>query len=188
VNAAADEYGERDAVRIFEALDAHGVEYIVVGGSAAILWGADRATRDVDCVTKQSPENFERVCGALRSLGNPRLRIEGVDDETAAELSSQLLHPDFFSRTQASTWRTNRGSIDVLASIPNLDGDPSSYEELLVNSVSTPTGSIQIQVAALDDVIDSKVHANRAKDLEALPELHELRARLEANDGPGHHA
>lgn len=93
-----DEYGVLDETRIFQALDEHNVDYVVVGGSAAILWGAQRGTRDVDCVAEPTTENYRRLCGALRQMGSPRLRIEGVDDEAAAELSKQLLHPDFFAR------------------------------------------------------------------------------------------
>ena len=37
-----DEYGDLDETRIFKALDDHEVEYVVVGGSAAILWGAQK--------------------------------------------------------------------------------------------------------------------------------------------------
>jgi predicted nucleotide-binding protein (sugar kinase/HSP70/actin superfamily) len=45
--------------------------------------------------------------------------------------------------------------------------------------VLTPTGAIRIRVASLDDLIDSKTYVDRDKDREALPELHELRRRLE---------
>jgi predicted nucleotidyltransferase len=178
VSEPSDEYGDLDVATIFQALDEHGVSYVVVGGSAAILWGAQRATRDVDCVAQQSTDNFTRLCKALSALGRPRLRIEGVDDTTAIELSSQLLHPDFFERTEASTWRTDAGSIDILASIPDLTGQPVGYEDLRRRSSRTTTGDLQIPVASLDDVIDSKTHANRAKDRDALPELRELQRRI----------
>ena len=174
-----DTSGELDETRIFQALDDHGVDYVVVGGSAAILWGAQRATRDVDCVAEQSFENHQRLCDALRQMGNPRLRIEGVDDEAAAELSKQLLHSDFFARTAASTWRTDVGSIDILNGIPGLDGKPVPYVDLRARATFAPTNELRIPVASLDDIIDSKTHADRAKDRAALPELLELRRRLQ---------
>jgi len=172
-----DEYGELDETRIFRALDDHWVEYVVVGGSAAILWGAQRATRDVDCVAEQSVENFQRLCDALKQMGNPRLRIKGVDDEAAAELSKQLLHPDFFARTAASTWRTDSGSIDILSDIPGLDGQPVPYVDLRARATFAPTSELRIPVASLDDIIDSKTHADRVKDRDALPEPEDLRRR-----------
>lgn len=175
---ATDAYGELDETEIFRALDDSDVEYIVVGGSAAILWGAERATRDVDCVARQTAENHRRLCAALKLMGNPRLRIEGVDDADAAELSKQLLHPDFFARTAASTWRTNSGSVDILSGIPDATGAQVAYDELRERATFAPTGELRIPVASLDDIIDSKISANRAKDREALPELHELRRRI----------
>ncbi len=177
-----DDYGDLDEARIFRALDDHGVAFVVVGGSAAILWGAQQATRDVDCVAESSVENHRRLCDALRQMGNPRLRIEGVDDGTAAELSKQLLHPDFFARTAASTWRTDSGSIDVLSDIPGVDGRPVPYVELRARATFAPISALRIPVASLDDIIDSKTHADRAKDRDALPELLELRRRLQGRD------
>jgi hypothetical protein len=176
-----DEYGELDETRIFQALDDNHVEYVLVGGSAAILWGATRATRDVDCVAEQTAENHRHLCVALKQMGNPRLRIEGVDDDEAAELSRQLLHPDFFARTAASTWRTDSGSVDILAGIPGLDGRAVSYDDLRTRVTFAPTGELRIPVASLDDIIDSKTNANRAKDREALPELHELRRQRDSD-------
>lgn len=177
MNEPTDAYGTLDETRIFRALDDHEVEYVVVGGSAAILWGAQRATRDVDCVTERSVENHCRLCDALRQMGSPRLRIEGVDDDAAVELSSQLLHPDFFARTAASTWRTDSGSIDILSDIPGIDGQPVPYVDLRARATFAPTNELRIPVASLDDIIDSKTHVNRLKDREALPELHHLRKR-----------
>ncbi len=131
----------------------------------------------MDCVARRTTENLQRLCGALESMGRPRLRIEGADDETAADLSSELLHPDFFTRTFVSTWRTDCGSIDVLADIPDADGQPLGYEDLIERATLTPTGVHRIPVASLDDIIDSKTFADRAKDRAALDELHDLRRR-----------
>ncbi len=177
-----DGYGELDEAGIFKILNDHDVQFVIVGGAAAILWGAERATRDVDCVAEQSADNHRRLCDALRAMGTPRLRIEGVDDETAGQLSQQLLHPDFFARTAASTWRTDLGSIDVLSGIPDLNGSTVDYDDLRRRATFIPTNELRIPVASLDDVIDSKTHANRAKDREALPELEELRRRIRDRD------
>ncbi|MDE0699866.1 MAG: hypothetical protein OXH61_03965 [Acidimicrobiaceae bacterium] len=183
MNNPAGDYGDLDETRIFLAPEDHQVEYVLVGGSAAILWGAERATRDVDCVARQTTENYRRLCGALKQMGNPRLRIQGVDDELAAELSSELLHEDFFARTEASTWRTDSGSIDVLSEIPGVDGRPVHYQDLRVRATLAPITELRIPVASLDDIIASKKSSNRPKDREALPELDRLRQRLQGRDG-----
>ncbi len=56
-----DEYGELDEGSIFQALADHDVEFVVVGGGAAPLWGAERATRDIDCVAQRTTENHRRL-------------------------------------------------------------------------------------------------------------------------------
>ena len=157
------------------------MEFVLVGGSAAILWGAQRPTRDVDCVAEQSVDNLGRLCDALRQMGNPRLRIEGIDDLTATELSSQLLHPDFFERTEASTWRTDAGSIDILSELSTTSGSKLSFEDLRSRSTYT-TGEQPIALASLDDIIESKRAADRQKDRDALPELENLRRNLDSGD------
>jgi len=43
------------------ALNRHRVEYIVVGGAAAIALGSLRFTQDLDIVHNRSPKNLERL-------------------------------------------------------------------------------------------------------------------------------
>jgi hypothetical protein len=42
-----------DLARLIEVLDQHGVEYLVCGGAAAQVYGAERPTEDADCVVKR---------------------------------------------------------------------------------------------------------------------------------------
>lgn len=145
-----DEFGELDEPSIFRALADHDVEFVVVGGGAALLWGAQRGTRDIDCVARQSTENYQRLCVACIQMGRPRLRIESVDDATAVELSKQLRHPDCFARTAASTWRTDAGSIDILAAIPDLDGVDVGYVQLRERVKRVSAGEIRVPIASLE--------------------------------------
>src|SRR5687767_2459545 len=74
-----------DTSRLLETLNSHGVEYLIVGGVAAIAHGAQRPTNDVDCVARRTPANLDRVAAALREL-NARLHVEGLSDQEAADL------------------------------------------------------------------------------------------------------
>lgn len=58
---------------LIRALNTAGVEYILVGGLAATVHGAARATYDVDVVCARSPANIERLVRALAPL-QPYLR------------------------------------------------------------------------------------------------------------------
>ena len=53
---------------LLAALFDHGVEFIVVGGVAAVLEGAPISTFDLDIVPRWSPENLDRLAGALEAL------------------------------------------------------------------------------------------------------------------------
>jgi hypothetical protein len=55
-------------------LDRHAVAYVVIGGMAAAMWGADLPrTTDVDIVPAPEHDNLERLAAALAELG-ARLR------------------------------------------------------------------------------------------------------------------
>ena len=60
-------------VRFAEHLDRHGVEFIVIGGQAAALFGSPHPTYDVDLCYRRSEENLSRLAKALQEL-HPRLR------------------------------------------------------------------------------------------------------------------
>lgn len=47
-----------DPDRILEILDRHGVDYVLVGGVAARVHGAERVTADIDCVPATDEENL----------------------------------------------------------------------------------------------------------------------------------
>ena len=51
-----------------EVLHRHRVDYVVVGGVAAILQGAPIATLDTDVVYRRTPENIARLIAAVRDL------------------------------------------------------------------------------------------------------------------------
>ena len=60
-----------------------------MGGVAAIGYGAERPTEDVDCVVRRERANLERLAGALREL-HARLRVGGMSDAEARALPVQI--------------------------------------------------------------------------------------------------
>ena len=49
-----------DLGRLIEVLDRYKVEYLMVGGVAAIGYGAERPTEDADCVVRRERSGDER--------------------------------------------------------------------------------------------------------------------------------
>lgn len=56
-----------DLARLIQALGDGGVEFIVVGGAAAVLHGAPITTRDLDIVHRRTPENVDDSWRSSRS-------------------------------------------------------------------------------------------------------------------------
>jgi hypothetical protein len=53
----------------FQSLDRHGVEYLLISGQAAILYGAATFSEDIDLWVNPSAENRDRLLAALRLCG-----------------------------------------------------------------------------------------------------------------------
>ena len=93
-----------DIDRLLTTLDHHQVDFLLVGGVAAIAYGATRPTADFDCLARRSGDNLTRLAAAMREL-NARLRVDGLSDDEAAALPIRL-DSDTLGRMEISTWRT----------------------------------------------------------------------------------
>jgi hypothetical protein len=161
-----------DVKRIVTALDRHGVQYLLIGGLAASLYGAQRVTQDIDVLARADGENLERLAAALLELG-AFLRVGGLSDAEARALPV-LVDGRTLAATDVSTWRTDAGDVDVLATIRGVGGERRQFGDLVGRSNETVVTGVVVRVAALQDIVESKRFAGRDKDLEALPELERL--------------
>lgn len=160
-----------DAPAIFAILDAHRVEYVVVGGYAAQLHGSTRVTTDVDVTPNRTMQNLDRLASALRELGGG-IRVDDLEEGLPFDTSAEAL-----TGMKTLNLRTPHGDIDLAFEPDGTDGFPDLARSAEPHSI----GTISVLVAALADVIRSKEAAGRQKDLLALPELHDL-ARKSEND------
>jgi len=84
----------RDFKEFVALLNAHGVEYLVVGGYAMALHGRPRNTGDLDVWVKRSPENANKLMQALNDFGFGGLGLSS-DDFVTPEQVVQLGYPPF---------------------------------------------------------------------------------------------
>jgi hypothetical protein len=135
----------------------HGVDFIVVGGVAAVLEGAPVNTFDIDVVHSTAPENLARLVSALNELdASYRYRESFRPNEShLATRGHQLLE-------------TNCGPLDVLGAI----GSGRTYSDLLPHShVVTLSPTLRVRVLDLETQISIKEETGREKDLAVLPVL-----------------
>lgn len=150
---SADERNEPlDAERIFAALGAHDVDYVVIGGLAVQTHGHTRMTNDVDLIPEPDRANLGRLAAALRSVGGAVLNA----GHESLEISASML-------PRATIWQitTRHGDIDVLHDAPGA----GSYEQLRQRALVIELGALRVQVAGRDDLIRMKLARGRARDL-----------------------
>jgi hypothetical protein len=145
-----------------------GVEFIVVGGAAAVLHGAPIATEDLDIVHRRTPENVSRLKHLLEEL-NAHVR----------ELANRQLVPQesAFLGEGHVLLSTRLGPLDCLGAL--VDG--RGFEELVSHSESFADEGSEFQVLNLPTLIDIKTKTGRAKDRLMLPVLVALAEELSSD-------
>ena len=157
-----------DPAEIFATLAEHRVRYVLIGGLAAVLHGSPTVTVDADICADRSPENLQRLAGALRDL-HARLRSTSEPEGLSFQPDAALL-----GRIQTLNLSTDRGDLDLTFEPAAFDG----YDELAEHAVAVSVAGVVVSVASLDDVIRSKEAADRPKDHATLPVLYALRDEI----------
>jgi hypothetical protein len=136
--------------RILELLELHGVEYVVVGGVAAVLQGAPVTTFDIDALIKVDPANIDRLVKVLAIL-DARYREHRDLRPTASDLAAggHLL------------LTTDSGPMDVLGFI----GGGRRYEDVADSAPRVSVGGLTIRVLSVEALIADKKALGRDKDL-----------------------
>ena len=81
-----------DVRRMLNALNDHHVDYVVVGGIAALIHGATRATKDADIVVDGRSRNLQNLLQALSALrARARTETESVDYDNAGNAAASVL-------------------------------------------------------------------------------------------------
>jgi hypothetical protein len=140
-------------LRILKLLERHGVEYVVVGGVAAVLQGAPVTTFDIDALVKIDAVNADRLLAVLDAL-EARYREHGTLRPTRDDLlaGGHLL------------LMTNSGPLDVLGFI----GNGNRYEDV-ADAISTiAIGDLSVRVLGIERLIEEKKALGRDKDLAAV--------------------
>jgi hypothetical protein len=131
--------------RLFEALDHHGVRYLLLGMGAALLEGAPVATQDLDVWLESTTD--ERIREAARDAGG--FWISGFG-----------MQPPAFGGAGLER-------IDVVLTAHGLDAFPIEYDRAVIHHVD----GVTLRALPLDRIMASKRATNRAKDLAQLPAL-----------------
>ena len=140
---------------ILRALNAEGVEFLVVGAYALAAHGYPRATMDIDLWVRPSPTNADAVLRALQNFGAP------LRDLTKAD----LLRDDTVFQIGTAPRR-----IDLLTGATGLE-----FASAWAHSLAVEVAGIPLRILALDDMIQNKKATGRTKDLADVEMLESLK-------------
>lgn len=155
---------------ILGLLTARGVDFVVIGGYAAVLHGSPRVTQDLDITFATDPANLDALGKVLIELD---ARLYGVDEDVTFVADGRMLE-----RTELLTLETTLGKLDLLA----LPAGAPPYAELRERAASFDVGGFLVRVADIPQLIGMKEVAGRPKDLADIAEL-DVIARLRNRSG-----
>jgi hypothetical protein len=141
----------RDFKEFVASFNAHGVEYLVVGGYALAAYGRPRYTGDIDLWINPTADNAQRVLAALSDFGFASLPIT-VQDLTTPSNVIQLGYPP--------------RRIDLLTSI-----DGVAFEAGHARRQTVSIDDVALPLIGLADFKANKRASGRAQDLADLEAL-----------------
>jgi hypothetical protein len=154
---------ELHAEEILRRLTARGVDFVVIGGVAAVLWGSARLTYDLDICYATDDGNLDALGSVLIELG---ATLKGVDDDVPFIPDTRTLR-----HVELLTLNTTAGELDLRA---HPAGAPT-YDALRRRAARVDIGAFHVLIASLDDLILMKQAAGRKKDLADVEELDAIR-------------
>ena len=147
------------AENLLGLLTVHGVDFVVIGGVAAVAHGSPRLTQDLDVVFAPDAANLSVLGKALVEMN---ARPRGVEDDVPFVADARTL-----ANVQVLTLTTDFGSLDVMV---RPDGCPP-YPQLRRRAERVEVGAFGVLIASIPDLIGMKRAAGRPKDLADIVEL-----------------
>jgi len=140
----------KDFKEFIALLNAHKVQYIVVGGYAVAFHGHPRYTKDIDFWVLPNPENGEKLLAVLRDFGFASLDLV-VEDFALPNKVVQLGQPPY--------------RIDLITSISGLN-----FQECFSATIETELDGVSVRFIGLEDLKKNKRSTGRLKDLSDVEE------------------
>ncbi len=145
-----------DFSEFFELLNAHEVQYLIIGGVAYNFHAEPRQTKDIDVWVAPTRENVARLRVAIAASGYP---VDELDDERLLGRASVVM-------LGVPPWR-----IDVLMRPKGVE-----FPSCLPRAVPAHYGAVPVRVLGRDDLIAAKLAAGRPQDLVDIAHLRDMAA------------
>ncbi len=136
---------QQDFKELLELLNAHNVQYVIVGAYAMAFHGVPRFTGDIDILVKPDSANAEKILAALKEFGF------GSVDLTESDFDE----PDKVVQLGVSPVR-----IDLITSLTGV-----SWKQAFSTRVEGSYGDLKVYYLGRNELISNKKSLGRKKDL-----------------------
>ena len=148
-----------DPMAVLQALDEHGVRFVVVGALGRVIHGSGEVTDGIDVVPATGEENLRRLGLALDDL-NARRR-----DQAKLDLEQNL------ARDPVLDLVTDAGALKIVPEPAGTQG----YHDLRRGAIREPLGhGVRPSVASLADHARMLAAFHREQDIETLRRVRRL--------------
>jgi len=145
--------------RLIKILKDASIDFVIVGGFAAVLHGGSQVTQDLDVCIEFNPENIQKLRFCLKDY-HPVHRM------TPNKLSF-LDHPSDVSTLKNLYLKTDIGILDLLG----LVGGVGEFKELNRSAIDIELFQVRCKIISVEDLICAKKFMGRPKDLFTVREL-----------------
>jgi len=159
---------ETDVEKLLKALHAEEVEFVIIGGVAAVLQGSAYVTADLDLCYSRKRQNLINLAKALAPFG-PLLRA--IPEQVPFKLDLAALRSGMHF-----TLTTEVGDLDIFGEVTGI----GNYEQVLALTEEIEIFGVACKVLTLEGLIKAKRATGRGKDLRILSELETLLKLREA--------
>jgi predicted nucleotidyltransferase len=138
--------------KIAKSLSKEGIEYMIIGGQAVLIYGEPRLTKDIDITLGINVDGLEKILEIVRKL---KLKLLVSDPEKFVKETFVL--PVLDKKTGFR--------VDFIFSF-------SEYERTAIKRVNKiKIDKVEVNFASVEDVIIHKIVAGRERDLEDVRKI-----------------
>lgn len=129
--------------RILRKFIFHDVDFVLMGGHAAIFYGVRRTTSDIDILVRPSLENGTRILRAFKDLKLETESIEAAD----------------FISDEVFTFGMEPDAVDILTVSRGV-----TVEEIFENATKARIDDLYVRIIDIEDLLKNKENLNRSTE------------------------